>query len=120
MARLNLDFSNVASRDPLPEGIYEVSIAKVEQTVSKSSGNPMLKIEFNILTDGYTGRKVWSNYVLTDAAMWKIVELLRAVGIDTDAFLDMDTDELVGLTCSAKITQREYDGNIQNEVKKIL
>lgn len=120
MASINLDFSNVPSREPLPEGIYPVSIAKVEQTLSKSSGNPMLKIEFNINDPEYSGRKVWANYVLTEAAMWKVMELFKALGLPTESIVSIDTDELVGLECSAQIGQREYEGNIQNEVKKVM
>ena len=120
MARLNLDFSNVQSRDPLPEGTYPASVAKVEQVLSKSSGNPMLKVEFNILDEAYAGRKVWGNYVLTEAAMWKVQELFSALGLDTDAILDIDTDDMVGMTCNLKIAQREYEGNIQNEIKKAM
>lgn len=120
MASLNLDFSNVTSRDPLPEGVYDVAIAKVEQTVSKSSSNPMLKVEFNVLSEGYENRKLWANYVLTEAAMWKVKELFESLSLDASAAVEMDTDELIGLTCKAKVTQREYDGNIQNEIKKTM
>lgn len=120
MASLNLDFSSVPSRDPLPEGVYDVTVAKVEQTVSKSSGNPMMKVEFDVQDPDYTGRKLWANYVLTEAAMWKVKELFSALGIDTSAIVEMDTDELIGLTCKAKVAQREYDGNVQNEIKKTM
>lgn len=120
MASLNLDFSNVQSREPLPEGVYDASVAKVDQVLSKSSGNPMLKIEFNINNEGYTGRKVWGNYVLTEAAMWKVMELFKALGLDTDSVVDIDTDDMIGLTCQLKIAQREYEGNITNEIKKAL
>lgn len=120
MAMMNLDFSNVPSRELLPEGTYPASVAKVEQVLSKSKGNPMLKVEFNIEADGYTGRKVWANYVLTPAAMWKVQELFKALGLEADAILEIDTDDLVGMTCQLKIAQREYEGDIQNEVKKAL
>lgn len=120
MASLNLDFSSVTSRGPLPEGIYDVTVAKVEQTVSKSSGNPMLKVEFDVQDPEYTGRKMWSNYVLTEQAMWKVKELFDSLGLDTSALVEMDTDELIGLSCKAKVAQREYDGNIQNEIKKTM
>ena len=120
MAGLNIDFSSVTSREPLPEGVYDVSVAKVEQTVSKSSGNPMLKVEFNVLDDGYQGRKLWANYVLTQAAMWKVKELFDALGLDTSSIVDMDTEELVGLACKVKVAQREYDGDITNEIKKAM
>lgn len=120
MARLNLDFSNVQSREAMPEGVYDASVAKVEQVLSKSSGNPMLKVEFDIQTEGFTGRKIWGNYVLTEAAMWKVQELFSALGLDTDAILEIDTDDLIGLNCQLKIGQREYEGNIQNEIKKAM
>lgn len=120
MASLNLDFSSVTSRDPLPEGVYDVTISKVEQTISKSSGNPMLKVEFDVQDPEYTGRKLWSNYVLTEAAMWKVKELFDSLGLDTSSMVDMDTDELIGLSCKAKVAQREYEGNIQNEIKKTM
>lgn len=120
MASLNLDFSSVPSREPLPEGVYDAAISKVEQVVSKSSGNPMLKVEFNILDDEFSGRKVWANYVLTEAALWKVQELFQSLGLDTSTVVEMDTDELVGLTCKVKVVQREYEGTIQNEIKKTL
>lgn len=120
MASLNLDFSSVTSRDPMPEGVYDVTISKVEQVVSKSSGNPMLKVEFDVQDPEYTGRKLWANYVLTEAAMWKVKELFDSLGLDTSSMVDMDTDELIGLSCKAKVAQREYEGNVQNEIKKTM
>lgn len=120
MASLNLDFSSVTSRDPLPEGVYDVTISKVEQVVSKSSGNPMLKVEFDVQDPEYIGRKLWANYVLTEAAMWKVKELFDSLGLDTSSMVDMDTDELIGLSCKAKVAQREYEGNVQNEIKKTM
>lgn len=116
----NLDFSNVTSRDPLPEGVYEATVAKVDSVVSKTSGNPMLKVEFDIHAEGYEGRKIWGNYVLTENCMWKVAELFNALGLDTDAIVEIDTDDLIGLDCSLKIAQREYEGNIQNEIKKAM
>ena len=119
MATLNLDFSNIPSREPLPEGVYPASIAKVEQVIS-STGKPMLKVEFDIHSEGYEGRKVWGNYVLTENCMWKVKELFSALGLDTEAIVDIDTDDLLGLSCNLKIAQREYEGTIQNEIKKAL
>ena len=120
MAIMNLNFSNVPSREPLPEGVYAASVAKVEQVLSKTSGNPMLKVEFDIMAEGFEKRKVWGNYVLTESAMWKVKELFEALGLEADSIVEMDTDDLVGLTCNLKIAQREYEGNIQNEIKKAM
>lgn len=115
---INLDFSSVPSREPLEEGIYHLQIAKVEETNS-STGNPMLKVEFNVL--GVEGnRKLWDNYVLIDKCLWKVKELFDALGIDTSNLVEMDVNELVGMEVQAKVIQETYNGDIMNRVKKIL
>ena len=114
---LNLDFSNVPSREPLDEGIYSLTIAKAEETTS-STGNPMLKIEFDV--NGVDGnRKLWDNYVLIDKCMWKVKELFDALGIDTERVVEMDVTELTGLQVNAKVIQEEYNGDTVNRIKKI-
>ena len=115
---LNLDFSSIPSREPLEEGVYTLRIAKVEETTS-STGNPMLKVEFNVLgVDG--NRKLWDNYVLIDKCLWKVKELFDALGIDTSALVEMDVNELVGMEVQAKVIQETYNGDIMNRVKKVL
>jgi hypothetical protein len=114
---LNLDFSSVPSREPLDEGMYNLTIAKVEETTS-STGNPMLKVEYDV--NGVEGnRKLWDNYVLIDKAMWKLKELFDALGIDTSAVVEMDVTELVGMQVTAKVVQDTYQGDVVNRVKKI-
>ena len=115
---LNLDFSSVPSREPLEEGVYHLQIAKVEETTS-STGNPMLKIEFNVL--GVEGnRKLWDNYVLIDKCLWKVKELFDALGIDTSELVEMDVTEMVGLEVQAKVIQETYNGDIMNRIKKVM
>lgn len=115
---MNLDFSNVPSREPLEEGIYTLTIAKVEETTAKSSGNPMLAVEYDVM--GCEGRKLFDNFVLTDKALWKLKELLDALGMDTSVMVELDPNELVGLQVQAKVVQEEYNGETVNRVKKIL
>ena len=114
---LNLDFSSVPSREPLEEGVYNLTIAKVEEANS-STGNPMLKVEYDV--NGVDGnRKLWDNYVLIDKCMWKLKELFDALGIDTSEIVEMDVTELVGMQVNAKVIQETYNGDIVNRVKKI-
>lgn len=115
---LNLDFSSVPSREPLEEGVYHLSIAKVEETTS-STGNPMLKIEYDVLgVEG--GRKLWDNYVLIDKCLWKLRELFDALGVDTSELVTMDVTELVGMEVQAKVIQETYNGDVMNRVKKVM
>lgn len=115
---LNLDFSSIPSRDPLEEGVYQLRIAKVEETTS-SNGNPMLKVEYDVLgVDG--NRKLWDNYVLIDKCLWKVKELFDALGIDTTELVEMDVSELIGMEVQAKVIQETYNGDTKNTVKKVM
>ena len=115
---LNLDFSSVPSREPLEEGVYNLTIAKVEEANS-STGNPMLKIEYDV--NGVEGnRKLWDNYVLIDKCLWKVKELFDALGIDTSELVEMDVSELLGMQVKAKVIQETYNGDIVNRIKKVM
>lgn len=115
---LNLDFSNVPSREPLDEGVYSLRIANAEEKVS-STGNPMLSVEFDV--QGVEGnRKLWDNYVLIDKCLWKVQELFKALGIDTDQIVTMEPNELIGYEVQAKVVQEDYNGDTVNRIKKIL
>lgn len=114
---MNLDFSSVPSREPLDEGMYSLTIAKVEETTS-STGNPMLKFEYDV-NDVDGERKLWDNYVLIDKCLWKLKELFDALGIDTSNIVTIDLSELVGMQVTAKVVQDTYNGDIVNRIKKI-
>lgn len=115
---LNLDFSNVPSREPLEEGIYVLQIAKATEKVA-STGTPMLSIEYDVMeVEG--NRKLWENYPLTDAALWKLQELMTALGFDTSEIVNLEPSELVGSQVSAKVIQDVYNGDTVNRVKKVM
>ena len=115
---LNLDFSSVPSREPLDEGVYDLTIAKIEETTS-STGNPMLKVEYDV-NDVEGKRKLWDNYVLIDKCLWKVKELFDALGIDTSELVEMDVNELLGMQVKAKVIQETYNGDIVNRIKKVM
>ena len=110
-----LDFSNVASNEPLEEGMYELDITKVEEKTS-STGKDMVLVTFK---HQETGTAIWENYVLQENCLWKLKELLDAVGFDTTGALELDFEELVGQTVNAKVVQDEYNGQIKNRIKKV-
>lgn len=112
---INLDFSSIPSREPLAEGVYTFEVKKVEEKTS-SSGNPMLLILFEEIE---TKTAVFENYVLTANSLWKLQELLNALGMDTSAEVSFEPEDLVGQVVKGKVVQEEYDGNIRNRMKKI-
>lgn len=112
---LNLDFSNVKNREPLPEGTYLLTIKKVTSKLS-STGNPMLVIQFE---EPETKTNIFENYSLQEQAIFKLQGLLKAIGLDADAQLTLDESELEGSMIRAALIQDEYNGNINNKIKAV-
>jgi hypothetical protein len=120
---LNLDFSSVPSRDPLEEGVYLLQISEAQEKTS-STGNPMISLTYDVVStqegEAVEGsRKLWDNYSLQAQALFKLKELLEALGIDTAAVVDLEVSDLVGQQVLAKVVQETYNGELRNRVKKI-
>ena len=113
---INLDFSSIPSREPLAEGIYTFMIKRAEEKTS-STGKPMLLILFEELE---TKTGVFENYVLTAECLWKLQELLRALGLEASGEVALDTDDLLGQIVKGKVIQDEYAGEPVNRMKKIF
>lgn len=121
---LNLDFSSVPSREPLEEGMYLLQIAEAQEKIS-STGNPMISVTYDVISthEGEEvpgGRKIWDNYSLQAQALFKLKELLSALGIDTAAVVEMEVSDLVGQQVMAKVIQEPYNGELRNRIKKIV
>lgn len=120
---MNLDFSSVPSREPLEEGKYILTIAEAEEKIS-STGNPMISITYDVNStfDGVEvpgQRKLWDNYSLVEKALFKIKELLEALGYDTSELVTMDVTDMVGGQVVAQVIQETYNGEIRNRIKKV-
>lgn len=113
---VNLDFSNVKGNVLLDEGVYSVAIKKAEEKVS-STGKPMI---FVVFEEAETGTAIFENFVLTEDCLWKLKELLDAAGFDTADGIELDPNDLIGLTFKAKIIQRDYNDSKLNSIKKIF
>ena len=122
MSMLNLDFSNVASREPLEPGFYHCRISAVEEKETQSTGNPMLVITYEVIGDEQGNvvegsRKLWDNLVLTDKALWKVKAVFTALGIPTDEVVKLDTSELIGMELGVKVVQEMHNGENRNYTK---
>lgn len=114
MAR-TLDFSNVSTREPLEEGIYEMVIEKVEEKVS-TTGKDMLLVTFK---EPESEKLVWENYLFQENCLWKLKELLDAVGLDTSGPIDFEPEDLVGQVVNCTVIQEEYNGSMKNRIRKV-
>jgi hypothetical protein len=119
-----VDFSQVKDNfEPLPEGIYNAEITGVEEKES-STGNPMYVWEIEVDNkDGGTA-KVKDFMSLTEAALWRLKELVLATGIATKEDLkgsyDFDPNEVMEIPIKVQLEVSEYNGYRNNKVKHFL
>ena len=108
--------------EPAKPGTYAAKIVEVDQTEAKSSGNQMLVFTYEITQPGSEkGKKLWDRAVLTDTAMWKLDQILQAVGMASKKKrkLNLDTDDLIGESLSVTVKRGEYEGNPTAEVARV-
>lgn len=113
---INLDFSSIPSREPLAEGVYSFEIKSVEEKTS-STNKPMLLVRFD---EQETGTAVFENYVLEASCLWKLRELLDALGMECSGEISFEPEALIGEFVKAKVTQEEYNGEVRNRLKKVF
>ena len=104
MAILNLDFSNVKELTNLSIGKHVLKVTKVEQQQA-STGNNMLAVSF---VNG-AGEVGIDYFVLTEAALWKLRDLLQALFKSPfKGLVNLNTDTMIGKTCEATAKEEEY------------
>ena len=82
-------------------GIYRVEIEKATETTSKTSGNPMIKLDCRVLLDeDAKGPIVWDHLVFTPKAAWKIDQFLASIGqaVVPGEEVEVEALDLVGQT----------------------
>lgn len=66
----------------VPEGTYQARVATIVGQRAKSSGNPMIVVEYAIVGGDYDGKIPGKSYMSqTAAAMFKTVEFCEATGL---------------------------------------
>lgn len=106
-----------AQRAPLPAGWYAARIDNAARTESRN-GTPLVKIVFAVEAGPHTGRLVFADYYLTEAArersMRDIRNLIEDIGFQYDGTDDALCDEIsaiVGSQIDIKVAvEPERDG----------
>jgi len=107
--------------EPLPAGLYTVSIASAELTPTKDGSGQYIKLKLNVIAPTHQGRTIFSNLNIRNQSakaeeigLQQLGAVMRAIGLATIE----DTDQLIGGTLIAKVdirTSEQYGA--QNEVK---
>lgn len=101
---------------PIPEGDHRIRIKSAEKTTSKRSGNPMLKLEFEV--SGYNS-KIFHNIVfladrreITNRNLTQFFDSFKDIPEG-----DFNTANWIGKVGAAKVKHEEYNGNTNAKIQ---
>lgn len=138
MSGIKINFAEVESSfEPLPEGQYDVTIDRVEVRESNSSDHNYLNWQFVVQDDDYEGRNLWMITSLSPRALFRLKEVLVALGaIEDDEEIELEWEDdvdvspregplvinpdLTGTACVAVVHNEMYDGRERNRVDQVI
>lgn len=108
--------SEAKSFDPLPSGNYHVRITEITTKEcgpnSKNVGKEYWSVEFTVQDGEYADRKVWTNVMLFEGALYSLVQLLKATGhadaVTSGAVPDVEIFISAELTVAVKKQRNTY------------
>jgi Protein of unknown function (DUF669) len=139
MGLLDLSGADTSGFDAMPAGIYDAEVYEITMKETKGgetsklpAGTPMLNVQFRITDEEYENRRQFKTYVIAPEKIGGkkyehkakmdgiLARFFIAIGCDeeevTSGQFEPDFEELKGNPCRITLKQREYNGELQNEV----
>lgn len=121
---LEFDESDFTSFEPVPAGVYNARVDASNMEVKQSqNGNDYVTFCYVIEGDEqYAGRKVFDNYTISKKAMWKLTNVLLALGVidNTTRKFVLQPEMVHNKPCRIKVSQEEYNGKLRNRVDTVM
>ena len=123
MGKLNLNFSEMQTFDPVVGGLYPIVVSGASVGTSKKA-EP--KIQFVLAVDGgeNEGKRLWMEHSLQPHALFYFARTHMAltgaeISNDMDDW-DFDTEDYEGLRAYAEVVEdATYDGTNRNQVVRL-
>jgi hypothetical protein len=99
----------------VPAGDYTVRILEAVETLSKSSGAEMIKL--NLEVEGH-GCRLFEYLIAGEATAWKIDAFRRALGetVEAQTESEITPQALIGKVVRARLRTEEFNGKTSNKV----
>jgi len=96
-------------------GDYNVTVIEAVETISKSSGADMIKL--NLEVDGH-GCRLFDYLIAAENSAWKIDAFRRSIGdtVVEGEEVELSASALIGRRGRARLKTEEYNGKINNKV----
>lgn len=138
MPSTTVNFADVDSFEPLPEGSYDIEIDKVEVRRNKADDGDYLNWELVVIDGEYENRRLWMITSLKPQALFRLKQVLLDLGIidEDEAEMDIEWDddiepttsggplllypELTGIEAVAQVKNEMYEGRERNRVENLF
>lgn len=111
----------IDSKFLVPDGDYKFKLIEIEKDTS-NSGNPMWVWDFTIVEGPEAGKefRLWT--VTTASAMWKMVQVLVALGLHDgeSASVKFKRSDAIGRMCMGTMEQQTYQGRMSSKIKEVF
>lgn len=112
-----VNWDDVAKSEVIPEGRYAARIDKIEQKES-ANHNSYLLVTFTIMDEPAIGRKVWGNFMLSPTSLWKLRDLMKAIGLPTAGVSDINLDEIINAEVGIVVINEMFEDAPRSRVQK--
>lgn len=112
---IKVDMSEVVTFVRASEGVHVAKLASIVEKTSQE-GNPMLTATFEITKGESKGAKVFENFPLSQNALWKLKNLLEAIGMKSEGKLKIDLDAMEGKVCDITVAHEDYRGQTKARI----
>jgi len=107
----------------IPEGDYQAKLVRAEAGQAKTSGNPMVTWQFEIVGGKYEGTPLYHRTVLIPESLWNYRRVLSALGVKVkDATMKIKLSTLVGREVGLEVVDDDgsYDGKIRSQINDVF
>lgn len=105
--------------DSLPPGSYVVKVVQAEEAESRN-GNPQIVVDLQVCEGDFSGAEIRDWITVTEVSMGRVVQVLQALGFDTDKDVDLQVAEMVGKRAEVVVREESYtnrDGDLKTSMK---
>jgi hypothetical protein len=95
-AEVVINFADVDENNNLPEGVYLAKCVKATYATSKSSGQPKIETQYEIVEGPYAKRRLYDNISLSTAALWRSKKTFLAHGATVEQMSKIQYDAATG------------------------
>ena len=135
MAYITVNFADVESFEPLPEGEYGVEIDSVEVRENKNGDALYLNWTLVVVDGDFENRRLWMITSLKDTALFRLKSVFENLDVLDDEEMEIEYDddidpstkegprllypEVEGIEATAVVKNEMYDGREQNRVNEL-